>query len=98
MIGVVIVVVDAGMEEGAMMEDAAEEETVVTMDAGKEEVEGMDGVVIVVDVVIEEGVEEVVEEAVAVEEDAEAGDWSIRPMLLHFHHFRGMCWGMRFLM
>ena len=43
-------------------------------------------------------VEEVVEEAVAVEEDAEAGDWSIRPMLLHFHHFRGMCWGMRFLM
>ncbi|KAL3763496.1 hypothetical protein ACHAWU_009180, partial [Discostella pseudostelligera] len=91
MIGVVIVAVDAGMEEGAMMEGAEEEETVVTMDAGKEEVEGMvDGVVIVVDVVIEE--------AVAVEEDAEAGDWSIRPTLLHFHHFREMCWGTRFLM
>ena len=93
----VVIAEDVGMVEDAVMEVDATEVTVVTMDAGKEEV--ADGVVvivvvvvvIVVDVAIEEDVV-VEEEVVAVEEDVEvvAGDWSIRPMTMHSHHFRGM--------
>jgi hypothetical protein len=89
MIGVIVEEADAGKVDGAAMEDATEE-TVVIVDAGKEEVGGMDGAVvpIVVDVVIEGGVVEV-EQVVAEEADVEErGDWSIRPMIMHSHHFR----------